>query len=132
MQAMGSDTNANDVLMLEDGPLVDADELEATLGWTLKPQGLCRDETCVIVPDPDAIRRGDQLDVLAIADLLDRPAVSDDASGLVAIGVPRDRRRSALHDQQAPEFVLPDLDGMPVALSDHRSKKRLLVAFASW
>ncbi|NND73927.1 MAG: hypothetical protein HKN44_02870 [Ilumatobacter sp.] len=84
------------------------------------------------MPDPEAIRSGDQLDVMAIADLLDRPAAADEKSGLVAIGAPRDRRRAALRDLRAPDFVLPDLDGMPVALSDHRSKKRLLVAFSSW
>lgn len=127
-----SPETTNDVLLLEDGPLVDDDELEASLGWTLKPQGLCRDDACVIVPDPDALRRDGRLDVVAVAGLLDRPAVSDDESGLVAIGAPRERRRGALREQRAPDFVLPDLDGMPVALSDHRSKKRLLVAFASW
>ena len=94
--------------------------------------GLCRGDTCVIVPEPSAIERDGSIDVLAFADLLDRPAVSDDVSGLVAIGVPRSARREALGDLAAPDFVLPDLDGAPTALSDHRSKKRLLVAFSSW
>lgn len=122
----------NDLAMLTDGPLIDAEQLEATLGWTLKPEGLCRDDTCVIVPDRSALEREGQIDVTAVAELLDRPAAIDDASGVTAVGAPRAARRRALHDLRAPDFVLPDLDGTPHALSDHRSKKRLLVAFASW
>lgn len=129
---MANDAAVNDIVMLEGGPLIDADALAATLGWSVKPEGLCRDDTCVIVPDDHPIRSGDLFDATAIASLLDRPSAVDAESGLVAIGAPRELRRNALDDLKAPEFVLPDIDGMPVALSDHRSKKRLLVAFSSW
>jgi hypothetical protein len=122
----------NDTIVLGGGPLVDTAALTDALGWTLKPEGLCKDDTCVIVPDPAAIRSGEHIDLLAVADLLDRPAVHDEASGLVAIGAPRAQRRAALDDLQAPDFTLPDLDGTWHSLSDHRSKKKLLVAFSSW
>ncbi len=122
----------NDLVLLADGPLINLDQLEATLGWTLKPQGLCRDDTCVLVPDRSALERDGAVDARAVARLLDRPAIVDDGSGVAAIGAPRELRRGALHDLHAPDFVLPDLDGTPHALSDHRSKKRLLVAFSSW
>jgi hypothetical protein len=123
---------ANDLVLLADGPLVTAEELEAVLGWSLKPQGLCRDDTCVIVPDRAALEHDDRIDAIAVAELLDRPAAVDEVSGVAAIGVPRQTRRGALHDLLAPDFALPDLDGTPHALSDHRSKKRLLVTFSSW
>jgi len=122
----------NDIVMLDDGPLIDADALESALGWTLKPEGLCKDDTCVIVPDRSALMSGDRIDVTAVAELLDRPAAHDAESGLVAIGAPRELRRSAVNDMKAPDFTLPDLDGLPMNFSDHRSKKRLLVAFSSW
>ena len=122
----------NDPVLLPDGPLVSPAELESTLGWALKPQGLCRDDTCVIVSNRDALERDGQIDAVAVASLVDRPAVVDEVSGVAAIGVGRDARRGALNDLVAPDFVLPDLDGTPHALSDHRSKKRLLVAFSSW
>ena len=122
----------NDIVMLDGGPLIDVDALENALGWTLKPQGLCKDDTCVIVPDRAALMSDDKLDVTAVAALIDRPAATDEVSGLVAIGAPRELRRAALNDMQAPDFVLPDLDGLPVNFSDHRSKKRLLVTFSSW
>ena len=122
----------NDIAMTEGGPLVDANDLPDLLGWTLKPEGLCRDETCVIVPDRDAITDAGRVDLRQVASLLDRPSAHDEASDLVAIGLPRERRRSALADLEAPDFTLPDLDGDFHSLADHRSKKRLLVAFSSW
>lgn len=126
---------SNDAVLLADGPIVTHAELEAALGWTLKPEGLCRDDTCIIVLDRSALEpngTGNRVDAVAVAVLLDRPAVVDEISGVAAIGVPRPARRAALNDLHAPDFVLPDLDGTPHALSDHRSKKRLLVAFSSW
>lgn len=122
----------NDVALLADGPMISAQTLHDDLGWELKPEGLCRDDVCVLVPDRDALEVDGKIDAMAIAALLDRPAVLDQASGIAAIGAQRSVRRRALHDLQAPDFVLPDLDGTPHALSDHRSKKRLLVAFSSW
>lgn len=122
----------NDPVLFADGPLLDAGALVETLGWELKPEGLCQDDRCVLVPDRSAIERDGKLDAVAIAGLVDRPAVFDEASGVAAIGAPRDLRHNALDDLQAPDFVLPDLDGTPHALSDHRSKKKLLVAFSSW
>lgn len=123
---------ANDHVVLAQGPVLTADALEAALGWTLKPEGLCRDDRCVVVPDRSALERDGKIDAIAVAELLDRPSAVDEVSGVAAIGVPREARRRALDDLQAPDFVLPDLDGTPHALSDHRSKKRLLVAFSSW
>lgn len=122
----------DDLVLLADGPSIPTDQLEAILGWSLKPQGLCREDVCVLVPDRAALERDGMVDATAVAALLDRPAVVDETSGVAAIGAPRDRRRGALHDLHAPDFVLPDVDGTPHALSDHRSKKRLLVAFSSW
>lgn len=123
---------SNDLVLLPDGPLLDGDALEQNLGWTLKLEGLCRDEVCVLVPDRSAIESDGKLDAVAIARLLDRPAVVDAESGVAAIGAPRTKRQSALDDLRAPDFVLPDLDGAEYALSHYRSKKRLLVAFSSW
>ncbi len=122
----------NDLVLLTGGPMLEASELEGTLGWQLKPEGLCRDDICVLVPDREAVERDGKVDAMAVASLLDRPAAVDEPSGLVAIGAHRELRRAALHDLRAPDFILPDLDGTPHALSDHRSKKRLLVAFSSW
>lgn len=122
---------ANDTAILESaGTLTEAQLTD--LGWELKPEGLCQDDTCVIVPDRGALVGDGGIDLGVLAGLLDRPIAVDDESGLAAIGADRGRRRSALVDLVAPDFSLPDLDGGLTALSDHRSKKRLLVAFSSW
>ncbi|NKB42347.1 MAG: hypothetical protein GKR86_15175, partial [Ilumatobacter sp.] len=48
------------IALLETGPLVDAGSLPELIGWELKPEGLCRDEQCVIVTDREASRRSDR------------------------------------------------------------------------
>ena len=123
---------ANDTAIFQDGPLQDPATIESTFGWTLKPEGLCQDDTCVLVPDRGALVSDAGLDVRVLGELLDRPVAVDEPSGAVAVGMPRGARRSALQDLRAPDFSLPDLDGTWHSLSDHRSKKRLLVAFSSW
>ena len=122
---------ANDTAILESNGTLTDGQL-ADLGWELKPEGLCQDDTCVIVPDRNALVSDAGVDLSVLADLLDRPVAIDPESGLAALGAERGRRRSALADLIAPDFELPDLDGGLTALSDHRSKKRLLVAFSSW
>ncbi|MFT4596072.1 MAG: hypothetical protein ACI9TF_000311 [Paracrocinitomix sp.] len=122
----------NDLALLTNGPLVSTDELRRELGWELKPEGLCREDVCVLVPDRTSLEADGKIDAVAVAALLDRPALVDEVTGVVAIGAQRSARQRAIDDLQAPNFVLPDLDGTPHALSDHRSKKRLLVAFSSW
>ena len=122
----------NDLALLTNGPLVSTDELRRELGWELKPEGLCREDVCVLVPDRTSLEADGKIDAVAVAALLDRPALVDEVTGVVAIGAQRSIRQRAIDDLQAPDFVLPDLDGTPHALSDHRSKKRLLVAFSSW
>ncbi len=120
------------IAVLETAPLVDSAALPELIGWTLKPEGLCRDERCVIVPDRATLGPDGQVDLLVAAELLDRPATIDADAGLIAIGTERANRRGALRDLDAPDFTLPDLDGTFHSLADHRSKKRVHVAFSSW
>ena len=121
----------NDTALLDSAGTISETQL-ADLGWTLKPEGLCQDDTCVLVPDRAALVGDDGIDLTALGELLDRPIAIDVEANLAAIGAPRSVRRGAVDDLRAPEFVLPGLDGGLTALSDHRSKKRLLVAFSSW
>ena len=122
----------NDILLLPDGRMLQSEQLTEHLGWEAKPEGLCQGDSCVVVPDMAELIVDGRVDAVVAAQLLDRPAVEDPESGIVAIGAPRAKRRSALEDLRAPDFTLPNLDGTPHSLSDHRSKKRLLVAFSSW
>jgi len=112
--------------------LIAADDLTAALGWTLKPAGLCRDDVCVPVRDPAALQVGEQLDLSAVAQAVAQPSVVDLDAGMMAVALSGELRRQALRDLDAPDFTLPDLDGVPHSLSDWAGHKRLLVAFSSW
>lgn len=112
--------------------VVAPDRLPAALGWELKPEGLCRDDVCVPVRDPDALRADDGLDLVAVATALDRPAVVDASAAVVAVGRPAHERRRATEQLTAAPFTLPDLDGGHRTLEEFRGRKKLLLAFASW
>ena len=49
-----------------------------------------------------------------------------------ALGAPADERNAALEGLEAPDFTLPDVDGMPRTLSQLRGKKVFLATWASW
>ena len=102
------------------------------LGWELKAQGLCRDETCVPVRDRTALVHADGLDLGTLARLLDRPLAMDASEGVAVLGAPAANRAQRLTSMEAPDFTLPDLDGRPHSLHDQRGKKTLLIAWASW
>jgi hypothetical protein len=61
-----------------------------------------------------------------------RPVAVDPEEGAAYLGVPARARAAALASLEAPDFTLPDLDGRLHSLSEHRGKKVLLVAYASW
>ena len=60
------------------------------------------------------------------------PALSaDDVKRHQPLPTAADRGRR-LASLEAPDFTLPDLDGRPHSLSDHRGAKVFLVAYGSW
>jgi len=107
-------------------PLAD---FEAGTGWSLKPQGACRGEVCVPLP-PDALRDG-AVDVAAVAQRLGMPLVDDADAGLWALG-PETLSGHALPTAEAPELVLPDVDGNEFRLSSLRGQKVVIVSWAPY
>ncbi len=105
---------------------VSAAEFERRTGWALKPEGACRDDRCI--PLPDGAR--DPVDVRVLAERLNMPLVRDEAAGLWALGPEAGGR--ALTSAVAPELELPDADGQMFRLSSMCGQKVLLVAWASW
>jgi hypothetical protein len=103
------------------------------LGWELKPQGLCRGETCVpIPPSSSPLARADGVDLRTLASILGRPLALDLEHRAACLGAAAGDRAHALRSLDAPDFTLPDVDGRPHTLSGFRGKKILLVAWASW
>jgi len=111
---------------------LDAGTVRSALGWELKPEGLCRDATCIPVRDRDALVSETGLDLAVLAELLERPLALDLAERCAALGDGHASCAAALASLEAPDFELPDLSGQTHRLSDHRGKKVLLVAYASW
>lgn len=102
---------------------IDADELAARAGWELKPEGACKGDACVPLPDGP-------LDARALADRLGMAVVEDEAHGLVAVG-PESVGR-ALTTAKLPDLELPDRNGMPFSLRSLRGTRIVMVAWASW
>jgi len=109
-------------------------ELKAISGWELKPEGVCKDEVCVPVPDArrQAMIRGDQFNLTEFARLIEQPVAHDENTSVWYFGPPAWEWKSRLTSRLAPEFTLPDLSGRMHALSDLRGKKVFLLFWASW
>ena len=103
-------------------------ELERRTGWSIKPEGACKEDRCV--PLSAGSRSEGGIDVRVLADRLGMPLVHDAANDLWCLGPEAGGR--ALTSAQAPGLVLPDLDGVPFSLAALRGTKVLLVAWASW
>lgn len=109
--------------MIVDSLEISAADFAAGTGWDIKPEGACKGEVCV--PLPDGYSATDAADRLGMA------VVRDDASGLTALG-PESLSGRALVTAQLPDIVLPDLDGNDFSLSSLRGKKVVLVAWAPY
>jgi hypothetical protein len=128
----GGSFHALDATFDGDRVFVGAEALADVTGWRLKPEGLCREAVCVPVQDPTALAGRHGVDLAAFAAALGRPLALDAAERIAALGTAAADRASALTSLEAPDFSLPDLGGRLHALSEHRGKKALLIAYASW
>ena len=117
---------------IEDGRVRVAADALGEIGWELHPEGLCREGLCIPVPEGVELEVGGRIDLGALARVLDRPLALDLHEQVAYLGVSAGDRARALRSLFAPDFTLPDLAGRPHRLSDHRGKKVLLVAYASW
>lgn len=113
--------------MILDQLTIDPAALRRRTGWELKPEGLCRGDRCVPLPDHD----GGALDAGMVAERLQAPLVHDEEAGVWALGPATGGR--ALDSAELPEIVLPDLrTGEPFDLASLRGQRVLLIAWASW
>ena len=106
---------------------VDPAELERRTGWSIKPEGACKEERCVPLPPREA---DGMIDAPALAERLGMPLVHDEPSSLWCLGP--EAGGHALTSARAPDLILPDLDGDPFDLTSLRGTKVLLLAWASW
>ena len=105
---------------------ISPDELHASTGWEIKPEGACKADRCVPLPDAD----GQRVDVRVLAERLGMALVHDEERGLWALGPESGAR--ALLSADLPEIALPDRHGTPFSLDSLRGMKVLIVTWASW
>src|SRR5689334_4507282 len=81
------------------------DDLRATTGWELKPQGVCLGEVCVPIPTGRAaefVRADDQqFNLAALARQLRQPVVHDDMHAVWCFGETAHTHNTALQSGQA-------------------------------
>ena len=102
---------------------VSAEDFAAGTGWDIKPEGACKGEICVPLPDGYSASHA--------ADRLGMAVVENEAAGLIAFG-PESLNGRALVTATAPDVVLPDLDGNEFDLASLRGSKVLLWAWAPY
>src|SRR3954465_6417702 len=85
------------------GGLADDAALAAALGWTLKPEGLCRGETCV------------PLLGRTVVDALGLLLAQDEDAGVAAVAPSAETHQRELTGGRAPRLDLQDVDGNPVS-----------------
>jgi hypothetical protein len=102
-----------------------AQEFALATGWEIKPEGACKAEVCV------PLGRSGGFDAEAAAARLGMEVVEDRDAGLWAFG-PETLGNRSLVSAEAPELVLPDLNGNEFRLSTLRGQKVLLVAWAPY
>jgi hypothetical protein len=103
---------------------------EKATGWTLKPEGMCRADACV--PLPATALKPNEVDVAVFWKKLGGPVIASEERDVWALGAPADERNAALEGLAAPDFTLPDVNGVPRTLSQLRGKKVFLATWASW
>jgi hypothetical protein len=104
---------------------VDPEAFERRTGWAIEPEGACKADRCVPLPEG-----GSRLDARTLAERLGMALVHDAQSGLWALGPESGGR--ALVTAAAPDLELPDCDGNPFRLRSLLGTKVLLLAWASW
>ena len=102
---------------------IDSDTFSAATGWDIKPEGACKAEVCV--PLPQGFNLDDAASRLGMA------VVHDTERGLLALG-PESLNGRALVSAVAPELVLNDLDGNEFRLSSLRGQKVVVVSWAPY
>jgi hypothetical protein len=112
-------------------------DLTRATRFSVKPQGVCRDELCFPLPkarQEEFVRRNsgqEWFNLTAFARLVRQPVAHDTSESMWYFGLRSDQQQR-LSSLRAPDFTLPDINGKLHSLSDFRGKKVFLVTWASW
>ena len=120
------------VVILTQERTIHTSALADRTGWSVTPEGACKGELCVPLPD-GATGTDGTVDVDVLAERLGMPIVVDDEHGLVALGPDTAVSGRALATAALPPIVLPDVrTGEPFDVGSLRGQKVVILAWASW
>jgi hypothetical protein len=133
-----SETRVDDAWVEGDAIWLSLPELQASTGWELKPEGVCKDEICV--PAPESRRRallrdeplGAIFNLTEFARLIEQPFAHDQKHAVWYFGPAGWEWKTRLTSREAPDFTLPDLTGHLHTAAKLRGKKVFLLFWASW
>ena len=134
----GKSTSVPTAVSTDDDVWLDLADLTASTGWDVKPEGICHDETCIIVPEDvmssivNEMENKTWFNLAGFARFLERPYAHDNAHNVWSFGAMSDNLEIPFGPIYAPDFTLPDLEGKSYSLSDFRGKKVFLACWASW
>ena len=110
--------------MIVDRLDIGADEFGRATGWEIKPEGACKAEVCVPLPDGG-------FDLQSAAERLGMAVVAEPSAGVWAVG-PETLGGRALATADASDFALPDLDGNEFRITSLRGQRVLVVSWAPY
>ena len=131
-------TTIGRVLIVEDDLWVTLPDLTACTGWDLKPEGICQDEVCILIPTGSMstfVQEENEeswFNLSEFARLREQSFARDDIHNVWYFGTPSEELGDYMDSLTAPDFTLPDAGGNLHSISDFRGKKVLLVCWASW
>jgi hypothetical protein len=128
----GDKTAAVDARRDGEHVLLDPAGVKDALGWEIHDGLLCNDSMCIPLDNEASVVRDGAIDLAGLAAAMDRALAVDLDERAAFLGGSARERSQALASQHAPDFSLPDLAGRAHTLAEHRGKKILLVAWASW
>jgi hypothetical protein len=129
-RAIQLDRTGRDPRRVADALWVRTRDLPRINGFELKPQGACRADLCI--PIPQAFVRGGYFNLTAFAKKAGQSVVAAPDARVWSFGEMQALGGGFVSSRIAPDFAVPDRAGRPVHLSAFRGKKVLVVTWASW
>jgi hypothetical protein len=115
--------------VIVDALVMTPDEFVGATGWEIKPEGVCKGDRCVSLPD--GARQADgKVDAVAVAERLGMAVVGHERLGVWAIGPETGGR--VLDSARMPDLVLPDFDGQVFDLASLHGQKVVMIAWGSY
>jgi hypothetical protein len=112
-------------MLVRDGHPIDADVFARRTGWSIRPEGACKDDTCIPLPDRPVTAQ-------SLSERLGMAIATSPGNDVIALGPPSIGGR-ALDSVTVPhDLDFLDFDDNTVRLRDVRGSRTVLVSWAPW